>query len=38
MPDKVNYVLYSIIYIAVGFSKVSGFSKNFPKSKKKDDA
>ena len=43
MPDKANYVLYSIIYIAVGlfilrgFLKISGSSKNFPKSKKKDD-
>ena len=43
MPDKANYVLYSIIYIAVGFYilrgsfKVSGSSKNFPKPKKKED-
>ena len=37
MPDKANYVLYSIIYIAVGFFKISGSSKNFPKPKKKDD-
>jgi hypothetical protein len=43
MPDEANYVLYSIIYIAVGlfilrgFFKISGSSKNFPKSKKKDD-
>ena len=37
MPDKANYVLYSIIYIAVGFFilrgffKISGSSKNFPR-------
>jgi hypothetical protein len=41
MPDKANYVLYSIIYIAAGFFilrgffKVSGSSKNFPKQKNK---
>jgi hypothetical protein len=43
MPDRANYVLYSIIYISVGFFilrgffKVSGSSKNFPKLKKKED-
>ena len=43
MPDKANYVLYSIIYIAIGFFilrgffKISGSSKKFPKSKEKDE-
>jgi hypothetical protein len=43
MPDKANYILYSIVYIAVGvfilrgFFKISGSSKNFPKTRKKDD-
>jgi hypothetical protein len=43
MPDKANYILYSIVYIAVGvlilrgFLKISGSSKNFPKTRKKDD-
>ena len=42
-PDKANYILYSIVYIIVGlvilrgFLKISGSSKNFPKSKRKDD-
>ncbi len=43
MPDKANYILYSIVYIAVGFFilrgffKISGSSKKFPKSKSEDD-
>jgi hypothetical protein len=43
IPDKANYILYSIVYIIVGlvilrgFLKISGSSKNFPKSKRKDD-
>ena len=43
IPDKANYILYSIVYIIVGlvilrgFLKISGSSKNFPKSKGKDD-
>ena len=43
IPDKANYILYSIVYIVIGvailrgFFKNSGSSKNFPKSKKKDD-
>ena len=43
MPDKANYILYSIVYIVVGFFilrgfiKISGSSKNFPKSKSKQD-
>ena len=43
IPDKANYILYSIVYIVVGFIilrgffKISGSSKNFPKSKRKDD-
>ena len=43
IPDKASYILYSIFYISVGlvilrgFLKISGSSKNFPKSKKKDD-
>ena len=43
MPDTANYVLYSIIYIAIGFFilrgfyKASGSSKKFPKSKEKDE-
>ena len=42
IPDKANYILYSIVYIVVGFIilrgflKISGSSKNFPKSKRKD--
>ena len=42
-PDKANYILYSIVYIVIGiailrgFFKISGSSKNFPESKKKDD-
>tara|TARA_Y100000588_G_scaffold130757_1_gene143320 strand:- start:544 stop:699 length:156 start_codon:yes stop_codon:yes gene_type:complete len=43
IPDKANYILYSIVYIIVGlvilrgFLKISGSSKNFPKSKRKED-
>jgi hypothetical protein len=43
VPDKANYILYSIVYIVVGFFilrgffKISGSSKNFPKTRKKDD-
>ena len=43
IPDKANYILYSIVYIIAGlvilrgFLKISGSSKNFPKSKRKDD-
>ena len=43
IPDKASYILYSIFYIIVGlvilrgFLKISDSSKNFPKSKKKDD-
>jgi hypothetical protein len=43
MPDKANYILYSIVYIAVGFFilrgffKISGSSKKFPKSNSEDD-
>lgn len=43
MPDKANYILYSIVYIAAGifilrgFIKISGSSKNFPESKTKQD-
>ena len=43
IPDKASYILYSIFYIFVGlailrgFLKISGSSKNFPKSKKRDD-
>ena len=42
-PDKANYILYSIVYIVIGFAilrgffKISGSSKNFPKSKRKND-
>jgi hypothetical protein len=42
IPDKANYILYSIVYIAAGFFilrgflKISGSSKNFPKTRKKD--
>jgi len=37
MPDKATYILYSIVYLALGFwalrgfLKISGSSKNFPK-------
>jgi len=43
IPDNANYILYSIVYIVVGFVilrgflKISGSSKKFPKSKRKDD-
>ena len=43
IPDKANYILYSIVYIIVGlvilrgFLKISGSSKIFPKSKRNDD-
>jgi hypothetical protein len=43
IPDKANYILYSLVYIVIGvailrgFLKISGSSKNFPKSKKKVD-
>jgi hypothetical protein len=41
MSDTANYILYSIVYIAVGFFilrgffKISGSSKNFSKMRKK---
>ena len=43
IPDKASYFLYSIVYIVIGlvilrgFLKISGSSKNFPKSKSKDN-
>lgn len=43
MPDKANYILYSIVYIVAGifilrgFIKISGSSKSFPESKVKQD-
>jgi len=43
IPDKASYFLYSIVYIVIGlvilrgFLKISGSSKNFPKSKRKDN-
>jgi hypothetical protein len=43
IPDKASYILYSLFYIIVGlvilrgFLKISGSSKNFPKSKRKDN-
>lgn len=42
MPDKANYILYSIVYIVIGvailrgFFKVSGSSKKFPRSIKEE--
>ena len=38
IPDKASYILYGIVYIALGiwalrgFLKIAGSSKNFPKS------
>ena len=43
IPDKASYFLYSIVYIVIGlvilrgFLKISGSSKNYPKSKRKDN-
>jgi hypothetical protein len=43
MPDKANYILYSIVYITVGvfilcgFLKILGSSKSFPKTRNKYD-
>ena len=45
IPDKATYILYGIVYIALGawalsgFLKITGSSKNFPKpnSKKSKD-
>jgi len=43
IPDKANYILYSLVYIFIGvailwgFFKISGSSKSFPKSKRKND-
>ena len=43
IPDKASYFLYSIVYIVIGlvilrgFLKISGSTKNFPKSKRKDN-
>ena len=41
IPDKATYILYGIVYIALGawalsgFLKITGSSKNFPKSNSK---
>ena len=43
IPDKANYILYSLVYIVIGvailrgFFKISGSSKKFPKPKRKND-